>query len=244
MSELNFFQARKGKVSYLEVPPIRYIVLSGQYDPYHHPQFSNAVATLKRLDFEIHTVFKHKTGSDYPVAPMSCLWKGSVDDYQPTTEAIPDYWKLMIPQPDFITDEMIVMAQRSLDLKRPAEQARWELPQIETLYEGLVAQTLHRGSYDTEPETVSFLLQEIRMNGYRLNGKHHVIYLNSPTQTAPENLKTIIRYPVEQLQDRVDIEFLIHQLHETQGWSAQAIASYLDFPVEKTLEILASRWSK
>jgi hypothetical protein len=36
-----------------------------------------------------------------------------------------------------------------------------------------------------------------RESGYRLRGKHHEIYLGDPRRARPENLKTILRHPIE-----------------------------------------------
>jgi hypothetical protein len=33
-------------------------------------------------------------------------------------------------------------------------------------------------------------------NGYRMNGKHHEVYLSDPRKTAPERMKTILRQPI------------------------------------------------
>ena len=36
----------------------------------------------------------------------------------------------------------------------------------------------------------------IPQNGFEMRGKHHEIYLNDPSRTAPEKLKTVLRQPV------------------------------------------------
>ncbi len=37
----------------------------------------------------------------------------------------------------------------------------------------------------------------IKEKGMSVNGLHHEIYLSDPNKTAPEKMKTIIRYPVQ-----------------------------------------------
>jgi hypothetical protein len=37
----------------------------------------------------------------------------------------------------------------------------------------------------------------IKEEGYMLRGRHHEIYLSDPQRSKPENVKTIIRQPVE-----------------------------------------------
>jgi hypothetical protein len=56
---------------------------------------------------------------------------------------------------------------------------------------------MHIGPYSTEPETIGAILSFIDENGLKINGLHHEIYLSDPRKTAPEKMKTIIRYPVK-----------------------------------------------
>ena len=55
---------------------------------------------------------------------------------------------------------------------------------------------MYRGPYADEGPTIAALHQFITDKGYKPGGKHHEIYLNDPTRSAPEKLKTIIRQPV------------------------------------------------
>jgi hypothetical protein len=64
-------------------------------------------------------------------------------------------------------------------------------------YEGLSAQILHIGPYSEETSNINKLHQWVAEQGYRLRDKHHEIYMSDPRRTKPENLKTIIRHPVE-----------------------------------------------
>ena len=42
------------------------------------------------------------------------------------------------------------------------------------------------------------IMEYITVANLKLSGLHHEIYLNKPERVAPENLKTIVRYPVEE----------------------------------------------
>ncbi len=68
---------------------------------------------------------------------------------------------------------------------------------FEKITEGKYAQVVHDGPYSAEPETINMLLDFIADNGLSVNGLHHEIYLSDPRKTAPEKMKTIIRYPVK-----------------------------------------------
>ncbi|MHC5083956.1 MAG: GyrI-like domain-containing protein [Planctomycetota bacterium] len=56
---------------------------------------------------------------------------------------------------------------------------------------------LHVGPYDQVGETIEAMQSFTEEQGQAFTGKHHEIYLSDPRRVAPENLKTIIRRPVE-----------------------------------------------
>ena len=64
--------------------------------------------------------------------------------------------------------------------------------------EGRSAQLIHVGPYSSEGPTIQRLHAFIADEGCEPAGKHHEIYLNDPSRTAPEKLRTIIRQPVRQ----------------------------------------------
>ena len=68
---------------------------------------------------------------------------------------------------------------------------------METLAEGRSAQTLHVGAYDAERPTLDRLRAAISEAGFVPAGRHHEIYVSDPNRTAPERLRTIIRYPIQ-----------------------------------------------
>ena len=64
--------------------------------------------------------------------------------------------------------------------------------------EGECIQMLHIGPYNTEINSTKEIMEYITVANLRLSGFHHEIYLNKPEYVAPENLKTIVRYPVKE----------------------------------------------
>jgi hypothetical protein len=104
-------------------------------------------------------------------------------------------WQAMIMQPDPIDAEIVVAALAQARAKKPApglgrlRYQRWA--------EGRCAQLLHVGPYAGEGPSIVRLHQAIAAAGYRPRGRHHEIYLSDPRRTAPDNLRTIMRHPVE-----------------------------------------------
>jgi hypothetical protein len=60
---------------------------------------------------------------------------------------------------------------------------------------------MHIGPYSEEPVTLAKLDAFARENGYTLRGKHHEIYLGDPRRAKPENLKTVLRHPIQKADE-------------------------------------------
>ena len=72
--------------------------------------------------------------------------------------------------------------------------------QLTTLAEGLCVQALHRGPYETEPETIAAMDALMEREHLAMNGRHHEIYLSAVSdQLPPQEIKTILRHPVRPL---------------------------------------------
>lgn len=102
----------------------------------------------------------------------------------------------MIRQPDFVTKEMVDEIRPEVREKRSPAVDKVVL---ETFHEGLSAQIMHVGPYSDEAPTIQRLHEFVEQNGYKLRGRHHEIYLSDPRRSKPENIKTIIRHPVERV---------------------------------------------
>ena len=57
-------------------------------------------------------------------------------------------------------------------------------------------QLLSFGPYTDLRDAIGRLHRFIAGEGLTASGRHHDIYLNDPSRTAPEKLKTILRQPV------------------------------------------------
>jgi hypothetical protein len=107
-------------------------------------------------------------------------------------------WTSVIRQPEFVTEEVFAWAKETLAKKKPNIDASkvylWKF------CEGLCVQIMHIGSYDSESASAQKLTEFTAKSGYQTdmseNRRHHEIYLGDPRKTAPEKLKTVIRYPI------------------------------------------------
>ena len=69
-----------------------------------------------------------------------------------------------------------------------------------TVNEGLCAQIMHIGAFDSESESVELMDKYLEENGYEndISDKrlHHEIYLSDARKVVPEKWKTVIRHPI------------------------------------------------
>jgi len=113
-------------------------------------------------------------------------------------------WISMIRQPEFITQEEFMTAQKEVIKKKPdldPSKAR-----LETFQEGLCIQCMHIGPYDAEPATIAKIDEFMIQNGLVSDvgsslsdgniRRHHEIYLSDPRKANPSTMKTILRHPV------------------------------------------------
>ncbi len=191
----DLYSASAKQPSIVTVAPLTYLTCDGHGDPNNSVLFQQAVEALYTLSYTLK--FMVKKGDmhiDYGVMPLEGLWWTDDINYFSMDNKAIWKWKLMILQPDFITDNMFAEAAATAAKKKAYPLIK--AVKRETMEEGLCAQILHIGPYSTEPPTVAKLHEFIKENGYRLTGKHREIYMNDMRRTAPERLKTIIRQPI------------------------------------------------
>ena len=190
----DLYTPSKRQPSFVEVPPLKYLMIDGHGDPNNSPEYQEAVSALYTLAYTIK--FKIKKGPqaiDFVVSPLEGLWwVPDMRDFSTEDKSNWD-WTMMILQPELVTSEMFTNArQEAIKKKRLIAISKIRL---EIFNEGLSAQIMHVGPYAAEGPTIARLHSYIRERGYKLRGKHHEIYLKDPTRTDPEKLLTIIRQP-------------------------------------------------
>ena len=194
--ELKRYYTAKRKPEIVDVPPGKFLTYSGRGAP-ESEAYQAALTALYGLSYTLK--FKSKAeGRDFTVMALEGLWwwdDPAVFDLEDAPPRDEWNWKSMIRQPDFITQEMVDEVRPEVREKRgPAVDG----VTLETFHEGLSAQIMHIGPYSEEGPTGRTLHAFIEESGYRMRGRHHEIYLSDPRRSKPENLKTILRQPVEE----------------------------------------------
>lgn len=190
------YKAKAASPNVITVPKLNYLMLDGQGDPNTSPLFAASIEALYSLSYTLK--FMVKKGDmqiNYSVMPLEGLWW--VDNMANFSVELKDKWKwtLMIMQPDFITVNLVEEARKLAAAKK--EGTRIDEVRLETMEEGLCAQVLHIGPFDTELPTIELLHRFIEGGGYKFRGRHREIYLSDMRRTAKEKLRTIIRQPID-----------------------------------------------
>jgi hypothetical protein len=193
--ELKQYYTAKKRPEVIDVPPGNFLTIVGRGEP-GGEAYAAAIQALYGMSFTLK--FKSKAeGLDFTVMALEGLWwwdDRRVFDLEGAPPRDEWNWKSMMRQPDFITKEMVDEVRPEVREKRgPAVDE----VALETFHEGLSAQILHRGPYSEEGPTVLRLHEFIEESGYKMRGRHHEIYLSDPRRSKPENIKTIIRQPIE-----------------------------------------------
>jgi len=180
------------EISVVDVAAMNFLLVDGEGAP-ASPQYVKAVEALFSVAYTLKFMVKKTVGVDYGVMPLEGLWW--MDDMSQFSVDRKDEWKwtAMIMQPKYVTVE---------DFKAAVEQVRKKKNppalskvRFESFKEGTAAQIMYVGPFSDEGPTLRKIHAYIQNSGHNLRGKHHEIYLNDPSKTAPEKLKTVLRQP-------------------------------------------------
>ena len=200
--EYKEFYMPKKRPEIIDVPPMNYIAVRGKGDPNEeNGAYKQAIGVLYAVAYTLKMSYKNDRRIegffDYVVPPLEGFW------WQDGVKGI-DYdkkdrfnWISVIRLPDFIKKDDFEWA-----VKTSAEKKKIDCSSAEfiTVNEGLCAQIMHIGAFDSESESVELMDKYLEENGYEndISDKrlHHEIYLSDARKVVPEKWKTVIRHPI------------------------------------------------
>lgn len=198
MNKIDVFKQHKDEYAMPKEPALvnvgagRYLTVSGKGSP-SGKEFREKVGALYGSAYTVKFAAKKERGRDFKVGMLEGLWwaggngKNALQMPKKTWR-----WKLLIRVPDFVTASALAKAAKALrEKKKPAGPVK-----LETIREGKSVQTLHVGSYASEPKTIAKMDAFAKAKRLRFRGKHHEIYLSDPRRVAASRLRTILRHPV------------------------------------------------
>lgn len=192
-------KGKPGIVRFLDLPARRFVMIDGEGAPGEEafaPRMPGLYGTVYPLRFALK-----RRGVEERIGPLEGLWwtvdgTTDFDEIFGGTGGRGDWrWLLLIAIPEAAT---------AVEVAHAVEAARAKLVEphasslrVETFDEGRVAQALHLGPYSTERATIERLHAAIAEAGLTPRGRHHEIYMGDPRRAKPENIRTILRQPVE-----------------------------------------------
>jgi hypothetical protein len=203
------YKVRKGKVEFVEVPELGFVLIDGVGAP-GGPAFAEALQALYSVSYGAHFAVKKATGQAPRVMSLEALWWVEGTRAQQVMERLAAgaevmdeserdrwRWRAMIMQPPPIDRSLIDEAITQATAKGASESL--DQLRYERWTEGPSAQIMHVGPYAAESASIVALHEAIASHGSRPRGRHHEIYLGDPRTSAPERLRTILRQPIEPL---------------------------------------------
>lgn len=194
----------KTEPSIVTVPEMKFIAVRGSGDPNTSAEYKQAMEILYGLSFTIKMSKMNGSQPDgyfeYVVPPLEGFWSvnDGIFDGLNITDKSKFHWISIIRQPDFVTESVFEQARAEAEKKKKTDMSKAEFI---TVSEGLCVQSMHIGSYDSEPSTILKMREFAEKNGYSEDLSdtrlHHEIYLSDPRRCAPERLKTVIRHPIK-----------------------------------------------
>ena len=190
----------------IELPEMRFGAVRGEGDP-NAPggAYQTALELLYGVAYTLRMSPRMGRAIEgyfpYVVPPLEGLWEQKGVDGIDYARKADFHWISMIRLPDFVA-----RADFDWAVEAAAEKKGMDFSPVEyySYHEGLCAQCMHLGSYDSEPETLRRILEFVETQGcapdYSGERKHHEIYLSDPRRTKEEKRKTVLRIPVRRKQ--------------------------------------------
>ena len=192
----------KIKPEVIDIPSYKFMTIEGEGNP-NTEHFKTHIEALYSVAYAIKMTLKKlevqpKGYIDYTVYPLEGVWDINDEAKKSFTGKINKddlVFKLMIRQPDFVSQEFFNQMLEQTKSKKPNPFLAHL--KFETISEGTCIQMMHIGSYDDEP--ASFKIMEDFADEMKLTRQskiHREIYISDFRKVAPEKLKTVLRFKV------------------------------------------------
>lgn len=189
------------KPELIKMPAFRFFSVEGKGNP-NDKSFAEYIGVLYSLSYAVKMSPKKGTAPEgyfeYTVYPLEGVWDISDEAKKNLSSGLDKsalIFKLMIRQPDFVTQEF---AQGIINLtKKKKPHPLLENVTFNTFEEGNCIQMMHIGSYDDEPESFRSMEDFCLENNFNRESKRHrEIYLSDARRVSTDKLKTVLRFKI------------------------------------------------
>lgn len=190
----------KNQPEIIDIPEFKFITIQGEGNP-ANSVFTDYIGALYSLAYTIKMMPKKMDSQpkgyfDFTVYPLEGVWdinEKAKNNFKEVIDKDDLVYKLMIRQPDFISDdfysEMLEVAEKKKD------NPLLEQISFERISEGRCVQMLHLGPFEDEPASFERMEEFAKSEGIvRISKMHREIYLSDTRKVAPEKLKTVLRF--------------------------------------------------
>jgi len=190
----------KEKPVLITVPRHKFFMIGGKGDP-NSEDFAERVEVLYSLAYAVRMMPKQGYTPDgyfeYTVYPLEGIWDLTEEGRRSSTLLKDELvYKIMIRQPDFVTQEVADRAFEIVRKKKP--HPLLDDVTFESMEDGLSVQMMHIGSYDDEARSFDQMKAFIEENNLEIKSLvHREIYISDPRKTEKSKLKTVLRYRVQ-----------------------------------------------
>ena len=190
----------KKKPEEVNLGEMKYAIIDGKGSP-DDPVFTEIVGALYAFSFTLKILPKKGITPEgyfeYTVFPLEGVWYSEEPgNLRQGLNKEKFVYRMMIRQPDFVTDELFQSILERITKKVGKEMV--EGFKFETIREGHCVQMMHIGPYNKEFETFNVMDKYCDEHGLvRTNSVHREIYLSDPNRVAPEKMRTVLRYEVK-----------------------------------------------
>ncbi len=189
------YDASTKRIDLVDVPEFNFIMIDGIGNPTVE-EFKLKSEALHILSKAIKDYFKEKMDLLYLISPLEGLWDTYDNSQFDVTRKQMIKFTLMIVQPKLLDEETFEKIKEHIAEKK--DNPYLLDAYLKSMKEGKCVQMLHKGAYNTEINTTKQIMEYITIQGMKLVGLHHEVYLNDCEKVATEKLKTIVRYAIEE----------------------------------------------
>ena len=190
----------KAKPEVREIENMKFIQIKGKGNP-NGEDFAKRVGTLYSLSYAIKMMPKKgiipQGYFEYVVYPLEGIWDLQEDARgQEIIDKDKLIYTIMIRQPEFVTGEVFKTALAQVKQKKP--DVLLEEVEFVDIEEGMCVQMMHIGPFEEEKKTFDIMEEFCQSNNLHIKSKaHREIYISDIRKTAPEKLKTVLRYRIK-----------------------------------------------
>lgn len=186
----------------IQLPEFVFFTIEGKGNP-NDEFFGDYIQALYSLSYAVKMSPKQGKAPagyfDYTVYPLEGVWDLTDAGKQNMTGMLDKnelVFNLMIRQPGFVTDDYAASVMEQVKKKKP--HPLLDKVKFEKIEDGWCIQMMHLGPFDSEPESFRIMEEYAQASGLtRISHNHREIYLSDPRRTAPEKLRTVLRFGVK-----------------------------------------------